>query len=739
MANTIDYTIGGAREDLSRIDAAEIENRKNQSLLVEDYRRTRPRYFDGRFLAARDLTREQVYALSRQADLSVAHHGGVIRGLELTRLGDTLRLSAGTGFTPNGELVSLATTLSTSIAQIPEDDRIDLSHGLVDVAEPPARNRTGLYLLGIRPGEYATHPITRYPLTSLGAPGKEDGDIVEAVALALHPLRHDTDADPNALRSELARTLFLEGGSDLPADLLALAVVYLRGGSIAWFDPYLVRREVGADDAVSIGLGNQQRAVREAHFLQYDRQLAELVTDLRARGGLRFPASRYFRCLPPVGRLPVAALDSTDFTQAYFPPQMTVSLGVVVDEELPALLEASMHLPPIDLEGSDEDFDFAYIQVLVPMPARAIQQLRLEAVLVPRIAVTPAVLVKRLPVLALRDFLIKRKPVEGPDFGHDTRTEAAPLLAAWRQALAAAPDQLAWFVRVPPLSAAPAALFDPPPKDKEKDKEKAKEKDKEASADKTAAEDKAASADKPASEDKGIIADKPASEDKAASADKGTAADKLPTDKSIIADKLPADKSLAADKALEKTSEKSAAADKAIADKPLAADKPADKSIALDKTTDKTVIADKASEKVLEKTAEKSIIADKASEKVADKTAEKAPDKTADTKTADKALEKTVEKTAEKTAEKSAEKLSDKLADKTTDTKATDKLRETKPAGEAKASDVVIAVPRDVVTPPTPTPSSPTPTPVTGSGRTFIQPTERPDVGGTVIRKTRDT
>src|SRR5690606_23592413 len=212
MANSIDYTIGPARANLLSEDAADIERLESQQRLVEDYGRTRPRYFDGRFLAARDLTREQMYALSRQADLSVAHHGGVIRGLELTRLGDTLRLTAGTGFTPNGELVSLTTLLTTSIEQIPEDDRIDLSHGLVDVAEPPSRQRTGLYLLGIRPGEYATKPITRYPLTVDGAPGMEDGDIVEAVALALHPLRHDIDEDPVKLRSDLARTVFLEGG-----------------------------------------------------------------------------------------------------------------------------------------------------------------------------------------------------------------------------------------------------------------------------------------------------------------------------------------------------------------------------------------------------------------------------------------------------------------------------------------------------------------------------------------------
>jgi hypothetical protein len=49
-------------------------------------------------------------------------------------------------------------------------------------------------------------------------------------------------------------------------------------------------------------------------------------------------------------------------------------------------------------------------------------------------------------------------------------------------------------------------------------------------------------------------------------------------------------------------------------------------------------------------------------------------------------------------------------------------------------------VPHDVATPAHGTTlTTPTPTPVDGTGRTFIQPTERPDVGTNVVRKTRDT
>jgi hypothetical protein len=740
MASSIDYTIGPDRTNLGDVAAGELDARREAQTLAEDFRRARPRYFDGRFLAARDLTREQLYALTREADLAAAYRGGVIRGLELVRSGDAIRIAPGAGFTPNGELVTLQSFLQLAIEVVPEDDRIDLSHGLVDVAEPPARQRTGLYVLGLRPGEYAANPTTRFPLTVRGKAGTADGDIVEAVSLALHPLRNDRAGDPARLRSDLARATFFERGSGVAPDLLALAVVYLANGSIGWLDPYLVRRDVAADDAVPIGVAGSERALREAHFLQYDRQLAELVSDLRARGGLKFPASRYFRCLPPVGRMPVAAIEPADFTQAYFPPQMTVSLGVVVDTELPMLLEQSMHLPPIDLEGDDDDFDFTYLQVLVPMPANAIDRLRLAPVaLVPRPIALPPVLAKRLPIMALRDFLLRRKPV-GPDFGHDERSESAPLLAAWRSALAAAPDQMVWFVRVPSLSIARVELFDPPPKDKEKDKEKEKEKDKEASADKVAASDKT----EEKNDDKGPIAEKTeehksvavdkALDDKTATADKTTEKTAEKTSEKPPAEKVP-------DKVLEKggdksvVADKSVAADKAITDKTEAADKTGDK------TVEKAPVAEKtpALEKTVEKTAEKSPITEKALEK------------TGETKTGDKVFEKTAEKTAEKTVEKSP--LAEKTLEKTSEVKTGDKTHEKAPTAEKthektaekpaheKNPHEVVPIPRDVATPPgTPgTPRGPTPTEVSGPGRTFIQPDERPDVGSTVIRKTRDT
>jgi len=308
MGNFV-FTSGAARVDLANDDPADVERREAAQLLVRDEHRIRTSFRDGQFLTATDLTREQLYILTRQADLAAARRGGVVRGLEVRQLGAALHVSAGAGFTPDGELVTLPRALTVEVGAIPEDDRIDLSFGTVDVPDPDPRERSGLYVLGLRPLEYAARRVTRYPLTIHGVPGVEDGDLVEATALTLHPFRFDGDRDPSLLRSEVARRVFFTNSGALAPEVLALALVLVQGGLVRWVDPYLVRRDVAADDAGPLGLAETPRSHREAHFNQYDRQLSELVTELAAKNQLRFPATRHFRCLPPVGRLPAAAID----------------------------------------------------------------------------------------------------------------------------------------------------------------------------------------------------------------------------------------------------------------------------------------------------------------------------------------------------------------------------------------------------------------------------------------------
>ena len=76
----------------SRVNLApdQVASLRTAGVLIEDPRRERPRYFDGRFLAARDLTRDQEYILTREADLGQAAGSGVARGLDVDRGGACL-------------------------------------------------------------------------------------------------------------------------------------------------------------------------------------------------------------------------------------------------------------------------------------------------------------------------------------------------------------------------------------------------------------------------------------------------------------------------------------------------------------------------------------------------------------------------------------------------------------------------------------------------------------------------
>src|SRR6188768_3820741 len=112
-------TDGAARE---RIAAQDLAALRGAGVLIEDPRRERPRYFDGRFLAARDLVRDQQYFLTRESDLGRAAGSGVANGLEVAP-GDTLhslRIGEGQGITGAGELVLLPRELTVNLADIPQ-------------------------------------------------------------------------------------------------------------------------------------------------------------------------------------------------------------------------------------------------------------------------------------------------------------------------------------------------------------------------------------------------------------------------------------------------------------------------------------------------------------------------------------------------------------------------------------------------------------------------------------------
>lgn len=469
-------------------DQRAIETLRAAGVLVIDDSRRRPRYFDGRFLTARDLTREQNYFLARQSDIGRAGGSGVVTGLgvDMTvprdRDAAALVISPGHGITASGELVLLTEELTIRLEDIPELDQLNVRLGLSRLPQPPQRNRTGVFIVALRPVEFTANPIASYPTSITGTRSAEDSDIVEAAAVTLIPFGDGgRGQSANAQRAQLARNIFvLNQAAGVPVDALPLALVSLERNQIQWIDPFLVRREVGADHGDILGLGFAPRAVREAHLIQYNAHLEAVMTQRSAANqGLRFAASEYFQALPPAGRLPAAAVNPADFTQLFFPPEVDVDLAIIPEDELIALIEESYLLPPIDLTVGGDNLESVDVIVLLPVPRTRFRELHTQltspstppalgnpAVIRPLRAAAVGMIAKRRPLEVLTGLRIARRTVLGLDAPVDS---ADPVDVRWQQELNAPELRTLWYVRRRNLAYAaavtgePLALITPPP------------------------------------------------------------------------------------------------------------------------------------------------------------------------------------------------------------------------------------------------------------------------------------
>ncbi len=363
--------LGSNRQPLFDVDETTLASMRANHVLITDPRRTRPHWFDGRFLAASDLANEQNYFLVRQADLGRAGGAGVVEGLLVAEVEDPkthaslLRIGDGFGFTDLGEMVVMPSALTIDAANIPEMQRLDAAFGLQAIPNEPGRSRTGLYIVALRPVEWTANPIAAYPTSLTGERTVQDGDIIEGVVVSLVPYPDNGSDDWEQRRSRVARDIFV-GGRDrgLASGALPLAMVALRANQIVWLDPYLARRDAGAERPAGMDFGFGNRALREAQLLQYEHHLADVLDTLNGRG---FEATARFAALPPVGRLPAQSVDADTLTHRYFPPAMTVEFAFVPQDEIPALIEESLLLPPLDLEASAEALEGLGVMILAPM------------------------------------------------------------------------------------------------------------------------------------------------------------------------------------------------------------------------------------------------------------------------------------------------------------------------------------------------------------------------------------
>jgi len=433
----INLTQGSNRIQIAPEDVVSL---RNAGVLVEDDRRQRPRWFDGRFLAARDLIREQQYFLTREADLGQAAGSGVAEGLTIREGAQpqSLVIGAGHGITPSGELVLLASDLTVRLADLPRAEQYTAKFGLGKLPQPPLRSRTGLFVLALRPVEFTANPIGAYPTSMTGQRTVEDGDVIEATAVVLVPWQDDGATDAlDARRGRAARAIFVDGTDrGVSANVLPLAMIALSNNTLAWLDAPMVRRELGADRADLPGLGFAPHALRLAHLLQHQGHVADVI---QTTNGRSFAAASYFPALPPAGPLPQGAINPADFTQGYFPAELAVEFAIIPEDELPALVEESLSLPGIDLTAASETLASTSVLFLAPVPRnewRAVVA-RLNTLTRAVVPAAPNLVAARKPLEILQRLRLPR-PIIAP------LDPTSPSDAEW-QRLAQLPGL--WYVR----------------------------------------------------------------------------------------------------------------------------------------------------------------------------------------------------------------------------------------------------------------------------------------------------
>lgn len=367
------------RELLSEADARALQR---QGILAMDPERALPRWFDGRYLTARDLTREQNYFLSRQTTIGKAIGRGVIDGLEVdvdpaaTAERSRIVIGAGQGIAFDGAHLILPSDLAVNLADIAVQDTINAKLGLSANPGAPIRSRTGLFVLSLRAVEYTANAISAFPTTVTGQRTTQLGDRIEAVAVTLTPYAPvDVPFDSDDARAMASQRIFQgEEETGVPGYALPLAMLSLRNGAIEWIDLHLVRRELTASQRNLLGLGLSRDQLRLAHFHQYRAALADVVASYRDRGQPpRFNADQHFRVLPAAGPMPAAAVDPAAQTQLFFPGEVEVELSIIPADELPALIDDSFELPPIDLSRPVKERDSLSVMVLAPLPRHVLR------------------------------------------------------------------------------------------------------------------------------------------------------------------------------------------------------------------------------------------------------------------------------------------------------------------------------------------------------------------------------
>jgi hypothetical protein len=337
---------------------------------------TRLNYFDGKFLRADDLSREQGY-LRRLVELgNQAGGSGVVHGFDLLAAGaGTLTLTAGLAIDPRGRVLYLPHEGALNLAQLIERSAQSSSSAGTQAGGAPGfaeceaaaaggeviagTQATDLYVITLAHAEALCGEEDVYGklcedacVGSTQRPYRLEGVVVRAVPLTL-PAAPCTASwlGPQHRRSQVASAWFAGEraalGHDLSAqrirgevwcrgavaetgDAVPVAVVSVSGGALQFVDPWIARRERFAPVPPRWWQWQTQMrplAVFWAQILQFQCHLADLLADGPDTGGTD-PCADQNALLQEVKAL----LQQIQQSGGQLPPAVTEALGGLGDK-----------------------------------------------------------------------------------------------------------------------------------------------------------------------------------------------------------------------------------------------------------------------------------------------------------------------------------------------------------------------------------------------------------------------
>jgi hypothetical protein len=351
-------------------------------------------YFNGRLLSAEDLRAEQDFNHEERRHLAQAAGHGIAYGLDVRQLTNrppnppTISISAGIALTRSGETLHLPQSIELSLARPPLDTPTSGAQfapcGDLDDTDAYIAGG-GVYLLTMYPVEgyegraYASglnNSIAtcnnkyrvkgvRFRVIQFTPPGINFADAehlrnwlahrcfgteTKQAAFAQFPT---TAADSYGLLDDLRPNVLTD--CDVPLALL----YWTSTAGLVFLDQWAVRRRITSPAPHGWSMFSDRRvSEREATLMQFDEQLADLITTLGVPNVIAAAATNHFRYLPPAGILPLATPtqnrgfdDQTFFTGITTRATVTDDNSPIIIEgaRVESLLRASFSYPPIDL------------------------------------------------------------------------------------------------------------------------------------------------------------------------------------------------------------------------------------------------------------------------------------------------------------------------------------------------------------------------------------------------------